>query len=222
MTQRLTLPIAIGSLAKKFVVTIVLSLCSLLFTFPAFSQTRPLSTKSKKAEHLFMDAGDAYNRREYERALKDLERATREDPSFIEAYILLGDIFSDARQIPAAIAAYRKAIEVNPDFSPNLYYITANNELLTGQYQDAKADFAKFISYPGISGEKKERSQLNIKNCDFGLNAMAHPVPFHPVNLGDSVNTPLDEYVNAITSDEQRLYFTRKLPRNARDHRPEQ
>ncbi len=187
----------------------------IIIILPAFSQTQPLSTRSKKAEHLFLDAGDAYNIRDFTKALKDLNRAIEEDPSFVEAYILKGDIFSDEKRIADAISSYRQATVANPDFSPNIYYIVANNELLIGRYQDAETDYEKFLSYPNISSEKKDRSLTNIRNCDFGLNEMAHPVPFQPVNLGDNVNSALDEYVNAITSDEQRLYFTRKLPRNA-------
>jgi outer membrane protein OmpA-like peptidoglycan-associated protein/tetratricopeptide (TPR) repeat protein len=182
---------------------------------PAISQTRALSTKSKKAERFFSDAGDAYNVRDYQRALKALNKAIQEDPAFVEAFLLMGDIFSDAKQIPEAVKSYRMAISADPEFSPNIYYIVANNELMIGQYQQARSDYEKFLSYPDIPQEKRNRSQTNLKNCDFGLYAMAHPVPFQPVNLGDNVNTPLDEYVNAITSDEQRLYFTRKLPRNA-------
>jgi outer membrane protein OmpA-like peptidoglycan-associated protein/tetratricopeptide (TPR) repeat protein len=186
-----------------------------LQVIPVSGQTQALSTRSKKAERYFVDAGNAYNARDYTRALNDLIKAVHEDPYFVEAYILTGDIYSDAKKIPEAISAYKQAIKANPDFSPIIYYIAANNELMIGRYEDAKTDYQKFMSYPNIAPEKKERSVVNIGNCDFGLNSIAHPVPFHPINLGNNVNSPLDEYVNAITSDEQRLYFTRKLPRNA-------
>src|ERR1039457_527998 len=190
-------------------------LLGMLQVIPVSGQTQALSTRSKKAERYFFDASDAYNARDYARAIKDLIKAVQEDPSFVEAYILKGDIYSDAKRIQDAISSYKQAIAANPEFSPTIYYIVANNELMIGRYQDAKTDYEKFISYPNIAPEKKDRSVVNIGNCDFGLNAMAHPVPFQPVNLGDNVNSPLDEYVNAITSDEQRLYFTRKLPRDA-------
>jgi outer membrane protein OmpA-like peptidoglycan-associated protein len=86
---------------------------------------------------------------------------------------------------------------------------------MIGRYQDAKNDYEKFMSYPNVPAEKRDRSTNSVHACDFGIDAMAHPVPFHLDNLGDNVNSPLDEYVNAITTDGQRLYFTRKLPRNA-------
>ena len=38
-------------------------------------------------------------------------------------------------------------------------------------------------------------------------------MPFVPKNLGDSINTEFDEFVNGITADGERLYFTRWDPR---------
>jgi len=87
-------------------------------------------------------------------------------------------------------------------------------ELITGHYVDARNDYEKFLSYSDQPKEKQGKAVRNIKSCDFGINSMAHPVPFKPVNLGDSINSPYDDYMNAITADEQYLYFTRKLSRS--------
>ncbi|MCX6251585.1 MAG: OmpA family protein [Bacteroidetes bacterium] len=200
-------------MSRKIILFIIFILHSSFFI--GFSQTQPLSTQSKKAIRLFMDARDDYGRRYYDKAIKELDKAILDDPSFVEAFILKGDIWSEQRQITDAVSAYKKAVAISPDFSANLYYIIANNELVIGRYSDAKADYLKFISYDYLPVEKKERANNNIKSCDFGINAMAYPVPFNPLNLGDSVNTPMDEYVNAITSDDQRLFFTRKFTKNA-------
>ena len=177
------------------------------------SQTAPLSTKSKKAASLFTEAIDSYDARDFNKALKILDRAIQEDKGFVEAYILKGDILSEEHLMGEAFVQYQSGIAANPEFSPNLYFIAANTGLLTGHYSEAKLDFEKFLHYPGQSKEKQAKAKLNLNSCDFGINAIAHPVPFKPVNLGDSVNSRLDEYVNAITADEQHLFFTRKLPR---------
>ncbi len=185
------------------------------FFISVYGQTRPLSTRSKKAEKLFGLAADAYNLRDYDKAKKSLNKAVEEDPLFIEAYVLRGDIYSDERNYPDAITSYKKALEVNPDYSFTLYYIVANLELTYGRYSDAKTDYLKFLAYPSIPPEKREKATVNLALCEFGIQAVSHPVPFDPVNLGDSINTQVDEYVNAITADEQALFFTRKLPKNA-------
>lgn len=43
----------------------------------------------------------------------------------------------------------------------------------------------------------------------FRRDAMAHPVPFDPKNMGDNVNSSDDEYLPTLTADGQTLIFTR-------------
>jgi outer membrane protein OmpA-like peptidoglycan-associated protein/Tol biopolymer transport system component len=190
-----------------------LSLILLLGFLNAGAQNAPLSTKSKKAAGMFNDAIDLYQKKEYQKSLHILEKATDEDPGFVEAYILKGDILSEEQHPLDAVIQYKKGLAADPEYSPNLYFVVANVELLTGRYTDARKDYEKFLTYPNQPKEKQAKASRNLKSCDFGINAMAHPVPFKPKNLGDSINSAYDEYVNAITPDEQRLYFTRKLPR---------
>jgi outer membrane protein OmpA-like peptidoglycan-associated protein/tetratricopeptide (TPR) repeat protein len=206
--------------ARSFLIVFLVLILHPLFIISLSAQTQPLSTKSKKAEKLFFSAVDAYNRQDYGNALNELQKAIGVDPGFIEAYILSGDIYSDEKQTGEAISSYKKAIAADPEFSPNLYYIVANIELSAGKYQDARTDYETFLTFQRILPDKKEKALGAIRVCDYGLNSMAHPVPFNPSNLGDSINTPNDEYVNAITSDGQRLYFTRLLPRNSQTVNP--
>ncbi len=162
---------------------------------------------------MFTEAIDCYNRKDFPKAIQILDKATQEDPAFVEAFILKGDILSEEQYPREAIVQYKKGIAANPDFSPILYFIVANVELLTGHYEDARTDYEKFLSYPDQPKEKQAKANKNIKSCDFGINSMAHPVPFKPENLGDSINSPYDDYINAVTADEQQMFLTRKLPR---------
>ncbi len=162
---------------------------------------------------MFTEAINYYDQKDFQKAVRILDRATQEDSLFVEAYILKGDIMSEQQKPREAIIQYKKGIHANPDFSPALYFIVANVELMIGLYSDARNDYNKFLSYPDQPKDKQEKANRNIKSCDFGINSMAHPVPFKPVNLGDSVNSPYDDYMNAITADDQELFLTRKLPR---------
>jgi outer membrane protein OmpA-like peptidoglycan-associated protein/tetratricopeptide (TPR) repeat protein len=190
--------------------TLAFFLCSVSATF---SQETPLSTKSKRAGAMFTEAINYYDQKDYQKAMRILDKAIQEDTGFVEAYILKGDILSDQQYIHEAIAQYKKAIAIGPDFSPSIYYITANLELMNGLYLDARKDYVKFLSYSDQPKDKQDKATKGIKSSDFGINSMAHPVPFKPVNLGDSINSPDDDYMNAVTADEQELFLTRKLPR---------
>ncbi|HNW73815.1 MAG TPA: OmpA family protein [Bacteroidales bacterium] len=178
-------------------------------------QQSQLSTRNKRAEKYFFTAIDAYRAGNLSKALNDLNRAVEADPLFTEAFILRGDVYADLRQPDQAIDSYQSAIMTNNPFAPSLYMILAGVQQNAGRYGDARLNYIRFIESQGIPESKKQQAEKGVMACDFALDAMVHPVPFSPVNMGDSINTPYDEYINAITADEERLYFTRKNPRNA-------
>jgi len=178
-------------------------------------QQSQLSTRNKRAEKYFFTAIDAYRAGNLSKALNDLNKAVEADPLFTEAFILMGDVHADLRQPDQAIDSYQSAIMTNNPFAPSLYMILAGVQQNAGRYGDARLNYIRFMESQGIPESKKQQAEKRVMACDFALDAMAHPVPFSPVNMGDSINTPYDEYINAITADEEQLYFTRKNPRNA-------
>ena len=54
------------------------------------------------------------------------------------------------------------------------------------------------------------KSKKNLDNCDFAIFSMQNPPEINPVNLGDSINSPLSEYFPSITVDNQTFLFTRR------------
>ncbi|MDD4603121.1 MAG: OmpA family protein [Bacteroidales bacterium] len=177
-------------------------------------QNQQLTTTSKKAEKYFFSAIDQYQAKNFENALSNLKKALDQDPFFTEAFILQGDILIDDHQIEKAILSYQQAINTNRPFSPNLYMILATQQLNMGKYADARFNFSRYLEFERIPEQNKQRAELCIKKCDFALHCIANPVPFTLENLGDSINSPNDEYINDITSDDEKLYFTRKNPRD--------
>jgi len=174
-----------------------------------------LSTSSKKAQKFYQKAHDRYQLREYVQAIELLDKALEADSLFAEAWALKGDIVAEQRDIEGAITNYDKAVQLLPDLDCNLYVILGNLKLLIGRYEEAKLDYEKYLSYNKGPTNRRWQTEENILRCDFGMEMMSHPVPFDPKNLGDSINTIHDEYINAISSDKQTLYFTRRLPTSA-------
>jgi hypothetical protein len=171
-----------------------------------------LSTTDKKAQKFFFEAVDQYSARNYREALVLLDKALKSDPSFIEAWVLVGDIGADQGKLPEALDAYQQGLSINPDYSPRLWYIIGNVQLLLGKYAAAQASYLKYLSFDRIPEKARWVTAQSLRNCEFGMYAMDHPVPFNPVNLGDSINTQYSEYVNTITTDGSMLFFTRSIP----------
>src|SRR6056297_63036 len=80
------------------------------------------STSSKKAIQYFEEAYSQYNLREYEKALEFLDKAISKDDEFIEAYIIKGQVYEGKRNYEKARQNYLKAVGIDPDFYPKLYY----------------------------------------------------------------------------------------------------
>ena len=199
--------------SKKNIVLLLINLILLnvcCFAQPSFK----LTTKNKKAQKYYYNATNYYDKSDYYSAKNELTKAINADSKFIEAYILLGDIYADLKDYESAIQSYKKSIEINPYFFLNTYYNLACIELKSGYYSDAKEHFEQYMKYANITPARKNEIERKISCCDFAINAMLHPVPFNPVNMGDSINTENDEYFPALTADEQTLVITVRRPKD--------
>jgi len=124
--------------------------------------------------------------------------------------MLKADMNNEMKQYPEALSYYRKAVEVDSVVYPPAYYIMANLCFEMEKYEEAKCYYNKYLSFdPKIQAELK-RIRENLPLCDFRMQMIKNPVPFHPENIGPNVNTSSFEYVNALSLDEGQLYFTRK------------
>ncbi len=187
---------------------LLLFLC--LFNLTANAQ-REYTSSVPKATRSFDAALKFYDSRLNDKALESLDDAIDADPKFIEAHMLKANIHSDLREYEKAIAAFKSAIAINPDFFINNFYGLATVEYLAGHYSEAKADFEKFISFPKISPAMSAKAKSMLANCTFAEEAVKNPVPFNPVNMGDSINSQYEEYFPAITGDGKTFLFTRRI-----------
>ena len=194
---------------RRFLLILVIGHWSLVI---GLGQGQPLSTQNKRAEKLFYTAIDSYQAKNYDKALGELKKAIEQEPSFTEAYILQGDIYADSQRPEKAIDSYIAAIGTNRPFAPELYNILANTQLSVGRYADARLNYRRFLENGQLPEQKRQQAEKGIRSCDFAIQCVARPVPFEPVNMGDSLNTKYDEYINAITADEEFIYFTRLNP----------
>ena len=82
-----------------------------LFTLAVNAQDE-YTTKNRKAIGNFEKAKQYYLMMAYDNASAALMEAAKADPEFIEAWLLLGQVQTDAGNIEKAAVAYRKAVEI--------------------------------------------------------------------------------------------------------------
>jgi outer membrane protein OmpA-like peptidoglycan-associated protein len=182
----------------------------LFISFTSFSQT-DYSTNNKKAIEFFEIAIGYYNKGDIEYAKNYIEFALEKDPNFIEPYLLLADLENEQFHFNDEIAAFKKVIEINPDFNPKIYFFVAKSEMKIGNYDDAVNHLQTCISSTTDTSILNSAKQLFV-NAEFGAKAVKHPVPFKPVNIGDFVNTEFKDYWPSLTADENTMMFTVQLP----------
>ncbi|NTW24800.1 MAG: hypothetical protein HGA37_08880, partial [Lentimicrobium sp.] len=152
-----------------------------------------------------------YNASAYDEALDEVSKALKINNKYIESWLLSGDIYSLKGDKARAIQSYTKAIELDHNFFPPAVYILANLQFEEKEYAASIRNYEWYLQYPEARQAEKNKSLKNLATARFRLNAIANPAPFRPVNPGDALNTPGYEFVNYISPDAERLYFTRRL-----------
>jgi outer membrane protein OmpA-like peptidoglycan-associated protein len=167
--------------------------------------------KNSKAVKFHYRALQYYNASAYDEALVEVERAIKADKNYIQSWLLAGDIQSLKGRKQEAIKSYKTAIVIDSTFFVPAYYILANLLFDQQEYSESIKYYNKYSKYPRIKDAEKARLNKNLEIARFRLHAMNNPVPFKPVNIGANVNTAGYEFVNYISPDRSRLFFTRRM-----------
>lgn len=188
----------------------------LLFVFPLFllAQEHQYSTTDRTAIKHFAKANEYLDQTDIGAAMTELQEALKADSNFWEAHALLGDIYHQQHDHGDALDQYEKAINLNPELNHIIYLRAGEEEVSFAKYEDGKRHLEKLLSYPDNSPQTILLAKKYLADCDFSIDAMKHPVPFKPVNMGPAINTADDEYLPVATADESELIFTRKINNN--------
>ena len=104
------------------------------------------TTGNRRAVVKFETAKRYYVLKDYQNSVKELTEALEADPEFIEAWLLLGQVQTDAGNLEESIVAYNRAVEIDPLFFPNVLFFLAENEMAVGKYYDARVHYEWFLA----------------------------------------------------------------------------
>jgi flagellar motor protein MotB len=191
---------------KKVIISIFIILS--LETYSGFSQS--LHTSSNRALKAYNDGKQAYEFMDFKNAENYLKESISTDKNFYEAYMVLGEMMYKLRRFSESALYYHKAVVIDSLFYKPVFFSLADAEMMTGNYKDALIHFNVYIAQKSVSEKNKLLATKSIKDCEFAIEAIKNPVPFNPINIGDSINTAEDEYWPSITADGQTIMFTRQ------------
>jgi outer membrane protein OmpA-like peptidoglycan-associated protein/tetratricopeptide (TPR) repeat protein len=192
----------------------MLALCLLTVAADAQKIDNKYSSSSNKAIKNFENAQLSFDARKDNEAIELLQKAIKIDPNFIEAHMFLAEVYAENKKYTEALNEAKLATAISPDFFKSAYYSMGFWSLKLQLYDEAEQHFNHYLSYKGISSEAKSNATLGLKSAQFARIAIKNPVPFNPLNMGNQVNSDENDYLPAITADEQTLVYTRLIPKD--------
>ena len=182
----------------------------ILLSHISFSQAVTYDHAKKKAQNHYDVGNNAYAFGHYQEADSFMKLAIESEKNFIEAHWLRGEInFAGLRNYDEAAKEFKIVEQLNPNYKDMLLSNIGHCLFNKGDYDEAKKYFQSFLHTKGLPPDLEKQTQNMIKNCDFAKEAVKHPVPFKPINLGPGINSETEELMPALTADEHYLYFTR-------------
>lgn len=187
---------------------------ALFCSFRSLAQRDAYTTQSSKAIKNLEAAGKYLDVNNLDKAISSLNDAIKADANFMEAHMMLGDIYFQMDETKRAIDEYQKAVTISPGAYPTSLFTLGIYLMDDMQYKPAKESFLKFISLPNAKPDKKLTAEKKILSCEFAINALNSPVSFTPENMGERINSNNDEYYPSLTVDEKQFLYTRRLVDN--------
>ena len=195
-----------------------LSAIGILMIIPFFSQSALYSSNNKKAIKLYEKAIVCFNDIDpitgipsLDETEKYLLKSLQKDSMFWEVYSLLSNVKVEGGDIKSAINYRKKMMKVSPSIPLVEYYYLSSMQIATGEYKDCLKNAQKYKQSPLADKRYLPKIDRMIQNCLFAIEAIKHPVDFEPINLGENINTELNEYFPSVTADDSTLLFTRRV-----------
>jgi outer membrane protein OmpA-like peptidoglycan-associated protein/tetratricopeptide (TPR) repeat protein len=164
---------------------------------------------NRRVQQWFEEARQMVSRQEYSKAIKRCNQILERDSTFLDARLLLSDIFHETKNTAEEVRHLKKAIAKTS--LPLVTWRLGMALISLENYAEALPHFQNYVKNENISAERKQEAEQKIKSCIFAIDAIKNPVNFFPERLPDNVNSSSDEYWPSLSIDQQQLVFTRLI-----------
>jgi outer membrane protein OmpA-like peptidoglycan-associated protein len=180
---------------------------------------------SRQAYQLYLEAVRQAQAGRIAEAKSRLQEALRLEPTYEEAWVLLGKILLQSQDYPGLLEVGQK-MERQKGLSAAGkawgQYFQAKAYVAQMRYDSAEQVLRRFVVM-GIEGIPKRIYEEGAQLLETSVHAarlMQKPVPLTLENLGPAVNSPYPEYLPSLTADGRRLYFTSRRPQAGEEPNP--
>jgi tetratricopeptide (TPR) repeat protein len=172
---------------------------------------------SRQAYQLYLEAVRQAQAGRTAEAKTRLQEALRLEPTYEEAWVLLGKILLQSQDYPGLLEVGQKMERQKRLSAAGKawgQYLQAKAYVAQMRYDSAEQVLRRFVVM-GIEGIPKRIYEEGAQLLETSVPAarlMQRPVPLKLENLGPAVNSPYPEYLPSLTADGRRLYFTSRRP----------
>src|SRR5512133_3863668 len=124
---------------------------SCLIIMSAMSYAQEPASKSKKAIDAYNQGLRSFSMNSYSNAEQLFLTAINEDREFIEAYLVLAEVYEDWNKPLNAIQIYRRGLPIKENFYPYGYIRLGNLQFREGLYSDALESYRHFLVLDNIN-----------------------------------------------------------------------
>lgn len=170
-----------------------------------------LSTESDKAKKHFESASNMLKRREFMKAIEDLEKAIDADPKFAEAYLSLVAVYKMLRYPSKDYEPYlQKCVLLRPEDKrfASIYYDLGTIEFQKGDYKAAKPHLEKYLEMEERKIPYVDQARKYVESCDYAQEGMKKAVKFVPRPMPTTINRYVLQYFPAMSADGNMIIYT--------------
>ncbi len=196
---------------------------STLVVFICFLASLAAQADSSQAINYYQQAESFLLKNKIEKANKFFRKATVANDKLTAAWRGLGVTYELQENYDSTTVHYQKVIALNPNFSRTIYFELGRAFYRNGQYQRALDYFYQFeklqeksINLFGFNGEKEQQFEIDyleklprsVRECKNALELLNFSNVNYIQNLGDSINTPNNEYFPYVANDQALLFYS--------------
>jgi outer membrane protein OmpA-like peptidoglycan-associated protein len=168
-----------------------------------------------KAAKLYLLSQQQASDEKFLDGIETLRQAVAIDKNFEDAWLSIAGMYTELKNYQAAVDNYRIARSIDSIYFKDYSLTYSINLAGLGKFQEALAAVEDFKSVPNLHESSLRAAAYRSKSyqfaIDYALKKNLSTYKFEPVNMGDSINTPVSEYFPTISLDGKHLVFTRRV-----------
>ncbi|MBW7891622.1 MAG: PD40 domain-containing protein [Chitinophagaceae bacterium] len=188
----------------------------ILFLFGQFAFGQKKADRARKKAVNFYNMGlDKAQNGDYADAINWVNRAIKEDNSYVEAWLTKAGIFGEMKVYDSCVVAYERAFALDYELSKDYKLPYAINLAGLGQFEKALKAVNEFLEITELNEPSRRAGEYRKRAFEFAVQYenehQTKQYIFAPQNVGDSINSADLEYYPSVTIDGKTLVFTRRV-----------